>query len=126
VQANENSNLADSVSDNLVSPKKPAMGEKPADADHSHAQQTHAPGSNGLVSHAINPDPASLHAEGSQGSAEGEVGVNGYTIHESAPRRQPADVSTQCTAVRPSCLSRQRGHAGLSSSKQAQSVMPMR
>ena len=96
MQANENSKLADSSGDKLAAAEK-----KPAGAEQKQQPQ-HTDSANG-ISH----NPAhSFKFAGLQGnqsqvppsSEQGEVGVNGYNVHESAPRRQPADVSTQCIA----------------------------
>ena len=91
VQANENSKMADSAEDKLVSSEKKPPAQKPGPAGESHVQaqqqhvEQHAASSNGMDDQ----------------SGSGEVGVNGYNVLESAPRRQPADVSVQAAPARP-------------------------
>ena len=119
LQANENSKLADSASEKLV-----VAVEKPADSKGDHGQQAHAPKPNEAVSHPADPSLAGLPADGSQGAAEGEVGVNGYHLHDSAPRRQPADVSTQCIAARRRCQDRQQVPAGMNYRKPQTGLPP--
>ena len=103
MQVNENSKLADSAAEKLVSLDKLAPAE-PAPA--AQQLQPHGAGTNGASSHVA--DASALGLQQADGSTEGEVGVNGYAVHESAPRRQPADVSAQCVPGRPGCPSRRR------------------
>lgn len=101
MQVNENSKLADSAAEKLIPLDKHVPAE-PAPA--AQQLQPHGAGTNGASSH----DPSALGLQQADGSAEGEVGINGYSVHESAPRRQPADVSAQCMPGRPGCPSRRR------------------
>ena len=103
MQVNENSKLADSAADKLVSLDKHAPAE-PAPA--AQQLQPHGTSTNGASSRMV--DASALGLQQADGSAEGEVGINGYSVHESSPRRQPADVSAQCMPGRPGCPSRRR------------------
>ena len=94
MQANENSKMADSAEDKLVSSGKKPPAQKPGPAGESHvkAQQQH------VEQHA---EQHAASTNGMDGQSEaGEVGVNGYNVLESAPRRQPADVSVQAAPAR--------------------------
>ena len=100
VQANENSKMADSAEDKLVSSEKKPPAQKPGPAGESHvkAQQQH-------VEQREEQHAASTNGMDGQSEA-GEVGVNGYNVLESAPRRQPADVSVQAAPARVMSLRR--------------------
>ena len=113
MQANENSKLADSAGDKLVSSHKPpAQKAEAAGENHIQTQQQHA-------------EQHAASTNGVDGQSEaGEVGVNGYNVLESAPRRQPADVSVQAAPARLRPI-RRRGILGSSYRRQHKSSLSL-